>query len=412
MPVNKSLIVALMLLFLPLVLTAQNTNSPYSRYGYGIQEYPALGKSRAMGGISLGIRDNGMINPANPASFSAVDTMTFLFDFGVSASYSTFKENDVRQSNPNGSIDYVAMKIPLKKYWGVAAGLIPFSKVGYSYSETSDLTDDISQTNSYVGTGGLNTVFLGTSVSLWKALSLGVNYKYTFGTITQASSLVLTDESSSTDPNTKSSYEYWYLNASSLDFGLQYEQKIDKKNKFVLGAMFSENTPFNNEVYLTDVTTDTITDTHKSGFELPRTLGAGVSWTYDNRLTMGVDYYTQEWSKSLLNGSKDTLSNSSRFSFGAEYLPSLMTNHYFEAVKYRFGMYYSNTYNKFPDGELKNIGVTLGVGLPLPKQRSTLNLSFEAGRYIVPTSQYIHENYYKISLDVTFNETWFFKRKL
>lgn len=409
---NKSFLVVLLLLLSPIVLTAQNTNSPYSRYGYGIIENPALGKSRALGGTSIGIRDKGMINPSNPASFSAVDTLTFLFDFGMTVSYSEFKESNVRQGNPNGCLDYVAMKIPLKKNWGLAGGLIPFSKVGYSFTETSDLTNDITQTKTYAGSGGLNTVFIGTSIELWKALALGVNYKYSYGTITQASSLTLKDESTDESLNSKKSYEYWYMNASSFDLGLQYEHNFGKKNRMVLGAVFSEKMPIKNEVYLTDITTDTVTSSTNSHFEMPRTIGLGASWTYDNRLTLGLDYQNQAWKNSLFNGVKDSLRNSSRLSFGAEYLPSLMTTHYYNAIRYRMGFYYGDTYDNFSEGKLKNVGLTVGLGLPLRGQRSTLNVSFETGRYLLPDASFIHENYYKLSIDVTFNETWFFKNKL
>lgn len=408
MSVNKSLTAVLLLLFIPVALAAQNTNSPYSRNGFGILEYPALGKSKSMGGIGLGLREKNMINFANPASYSAVDTMTMLFDFGVSGTYSRFKENDDIQMNPNGGLDYVAMKVPIKRYWGFALGLVPHSKVGYSYSVDKDLTSDISYTEAYAGTGGLNTVFLGTSVALWKKISLGVNYKYTYGTITQASFLIFNNS----DYNSTSPTEYWYLNNSSLDFGIQYEQKFGKKNRFVAGAVFSEKSSVNNEIYKLDITTDTVTSSSESKFEFPRTLGVGLSWTYDDRLTIGLDYHSQAWSNATFYGSKDTLSDNTRISVGAEYLPAVLANHYYQAIKYRFGLYYTDSYMKFPEGNLKNIGLTLGVGLPLRGQKSALNLSFEAGKILPPSVSYISENYYKISLDISFNELWFFKRKL
>lgn len=409
MSVNKFITAVLALLFFSAVLSSQNTNSPYSRNGFGSLEIPAIGKSRAMGGIGIGLRERNMINFSNPASYSSVDTMNLLFDVGVSGSYSRFKEENIAQSNPNGGLDYVALKVPLKKYWGLAVGLVPYSKVGYSYSEVNSLSEDIgTYANTYAGTGGLNTAFIGTSVSLWNKLSLGVNYKYSFGTITQSSSLSFYD----TDINTKSPTEYWYLNNSSLDFGLQFDHRFNKKNRIVLGAVFSEKSRVNNEIYKIDVTTDTIESTTKTVFDFPRTLGLGVSWTYDDRLTLGFDYQTQAWSKATFYGVSDTLSNNTRISIGAEYLPSILASRYYQAIKYRFGLYYTDSYMKLPEGNLKNVGLTLGIGLPLRGQKSALNISFEAGKAITPSASYISENYYKLSLDVNFNELWFFKRKL
>jgi hypothetical protein len=56
--------------------------------------------------------------------------------------------------------------------------------------------------------------------------------------------------------------------------------------------------------------------------------------------------------------------------------------------------------------------VSAGFGLPLPRTRSLVSL----------TAQYIHvdglqasmidENIFRLSIGVTFNERWFFKRKV
>ena len=101
----------------------------------------------------------------------------------------------------------------------------------------------------------------------------------------------------------------------------------------------------------------------------------------------------------------------------------MFTPHYYQAIKYRFGGYYSDSYIKnfeyYSDltsankiGNIRNVGLTFGIGLPLRGQRSEMNLSFEAGKLLLPSASMIHENYYKLSLGITFNETWFFKRKL
>ena len=54
---------------------AQNNNnrSPYSRYGYGSMEGGYTAGSKAMGGLSVGLRDGMITNPSNPASYTAVD---------------------------------------------------------------------------------------------------------------------------------------------------------------------------------------------------------------------------------------------------------------------------------------------------------------------------------------------------
>ena len=64
---------------------AQNgINTPYSRYGFGIQSERAMGFNKGMSGVAQGFRDGQQINIANPASYSEVDSLTALFDLGLS----------------------------------------------------------------------------------------------------------------------------------------------------------------------------------------------------------------------------------------------------------------------------------------------------------------------------------------
>ena len=56
------------------IAAQNNTNSPYTRYGYGQLQDQGFSVSQSMGGISYGLRSNATINPGNPASYSAIDS--------------------------------------------------------------------------------------------------------------------------------------------------------------------------------------------------------------------------------------------------------------------------------------------------------------------------------------------------
>ena len=185
MHVNKRLNTAFLVLLTPLFLMAQQLNSPYSRFGYGVLDQATFGQTKGMGGVGIGVRENNMINAVNPASYSAVDTMTMLFDFGLNASTSLLKQGSASLSTTDGGLDYVSMKIPLKRWWGAAFGLYPISKVGYTYSFENELGNGDKYTGTYTGSGGLNTVFLGAGIQ-WGASALG-ELQTVFGQITQTS---------------------------------------------------------------------------------------------------------------------------------------------------------------------------------------------------------------------------------
>ena len=72
-----------------------------------------------MGGVALGARSNYNINTVNPASYSSVDSMTFMFDLGTSALMSRFSTNSGSTSTFNGNLEYITMQFPLAKKSGI-----------------------------------------------------------------------------------------------------------------------------------------------------------------------------------------------------------------------------------------------------------------------------------------------------
>jgi opacity protein-like surface antigen len=413
MSIRRILPATLFLLLTLPVLVAQNTNSTYSRYGYGNLETPAMGKTRAMGGLGFGIHERGLIDVLNPASYADVDTMNMLFDFGLSAQFTAFKENGVSQFNPNGYLDHVGMKFALKPKWGVAFGLIPFSKVGYQFTVPDQVTPlgDVEYSTTYSGAGGLNTFFLGTGFSVAKGLSAGVNLKYTFGLL---SNTTLIDYTSS-DYNNEQDIQYVFVKAPSLDLGLQYDLPLTSKSILTLGAAASAALPVKSEWYNVNIASDTLETTKFYKNQLPTTLGLGLSYNWDDRLTVGLDYQNQRFSQARFMGAQDSLRDNNRISLGVEYLPSTLAEHYYQAIHYRGGLQFNDMYLKYVKDQpahLRSASLSLGVGLPLRGQKSMLHFAFEAGRLFTPDASFISETYYKVSIDVSFNELWFFKMKL
>lgn len=408
------LLLSLMLCSIAFLNAQRNTYSPYSRYAYGILHEPVMGQSTAMGGAALGLRSSSYINPMNPATYSAVDTMTFLFDFSFSANLSQYRENNLSGMNVGYTLDHFAMKFPLTKHWGVAMGLYEYSKLGYLYGATGTLSgmqdeDDVTYVESYSAMGGLNNLFIGTSVSLFDCLSLGVNWNYKFGNLSYTNTLTY---SNSLYQNYAEN-DLLYLRQSNFDFGLQYFQNIAKKHRLVLGATYTLPQAFKSDVESTHIVRDTLQmrPNQDYRFSTPMAYGLGLSYTFDHRLTLALDYAHQAWADAEYYSHTDTLASTNRVALGVEYLPARMADYYYQVIKYRMGLQYSDSYINFAPGNLKDIAFTFGAGLPLKGQRSVLNIAFEIGKTLTPDKSFIQENYYKMTLSVAFNETWFMKRK-
>ena len=72
-------------------LAQSSINSPYTRYGLGELPDRGFANNAAMGGIGYALRNSGHINMLNPASFTAVDSLSFMFDVGMSLKSSNFQ---------------------------------------------------------------------------------------------------------------------------------------------------------------------------------------------------------------------------------------------------------------------------------------------------------------------------------
>ena len=117
------------------VFGQNNTSSPYTRLGYGDLADRSFGAGRAMGGVGIGLRSPKQINPMNPASYSCMDSLTFIFDFGASFQSARYSDGTNKYKNLNGNIEYLAVQFPITRWLAMSAGLLPYSFVGYKFGQ-------------------------------------------------------------------------------------------------------------------------------------------------------------------------------------------------------------------------------------------------------------------------------------
>ena len=166
---NRAIFAAVAALFVGLGAMAQ-TVTPYSMYGYGILNDNATSAQRALGGVGYAMNGGRQINAMNPASYAAVDSLTFLFDMGITATKLWSKDNDQSAQDFGGGLDYITMLFPVHKKVGVSLGLVPFTSVGYSFG--SKIENGVT---SRTGSGGLNQLYIGAGVNPIKGVYVGAN---------------------------------------------------------------------------------------------------------------------------------------------------------------------------------------------------------------------------------------------
>ena len=393
------------------VMAQNSTNSPYTRYGYGDLANRSFGAGRSMGGIGIGLRSPKQINPMNPASYSSMDSMTFLFDFGATAQLSRFDDGVNTQNDVNGNVEYMAMQFPLHKQIAMSVGLLPYSHVGYTYGETKTSPEGLVYNETFTGVGGLNLLYAGLSIDIWKKrLSIGANVNYLFGANTYTAGAIY-GQTGSTGTNSTKKLK---LRGATFDLGLQYTQPLSKTDKIVFGMTFAPKMRLNNSTYesIANGSVSTIDTISGLAYDKPMESGFGASYVKDDKFIIAADFSYQGWNNALIAGKSDELKNRIKVSTGFEYIPNLYSRPYLNRTRYRLGMNYTNSYVQVRGRGYKEYGATLGAGFPISDSRSFINVSLEYVKIKADNKTMIDEDYLKMTLSYTFNELWFFKRKV
>ena len=414
---NKLVLIAFAtLLFTQFIYSQNNTNSPYTRFGYGDISDTNNGEQRAMGGVSIGSRLNSSINTVNPASYSTVDSMTFMFDIGAAGLVSRFSESTGSVTRYNANLEYLTLQFPLTKWLGYSAGMLPYSFAGYKFSSSGNAyindiskVDTIPYTTSYLGDGGFSQAYMGLSANLFNHVSLGVNAYYMFGTINNYRDLTFGTTSSGFTSTTE--YKTLKANNFRFRFGAQFYNTFDKKHDLTLGLIYEQKAKLNGSFAKSTIGVLSDTIPNDSAFQTPTIFGIGLYYVYDKKLSIGIDYSLQQWKDAMYFGKTNSLNNRSKLAIGVEYIPNPKGRKYSDRVHFRAGYNMSDSYFSVNGQTLpKNYGLSFGLGLPLHNSNTILNASFEYGK--IGTLSILNEDYYKLTFNFTFNEHWFFKRKL
>lgn len=398
------------------ILTAQNnTNTPYSLFGLGVENKTATGGLTGLGNTGIAQANPFEINIFNPASLGGILQNSFLYEFGLNASYSTLKTNSTTQSSSNGNISHIAIAFPIKKDWGLGLGLLPYTKTGYNI----DIVNPIEgTTDSYLtritGSGGLNKFYINTGFKVLDKLSLGVDVSFLFGSINQETLLYSDTYVTISDQN--------YYGGVKLKTGFQYKLPVFSNIETTLGGTFELPT------YLSGTQTRSSNKTTASSaiiiieeevendldnYELPLGYGVGVTSVINKKITASLDYRKLLWNDTNQVENNERYSDQSIYAFGLEYMPSKNKFNYSSNIKYRVGLNYNTGFLKISNQQIDSYFMSFGVGLPTKKYSADyFNIAYSYGKEGTLDSKLIQENYHKLTLNLNFVGKWFEKRKI
>jgi hypothetical protein len=417
------------LLLLALVATIstfgqKRTYSPFSRYGLGELNERGFGQNAAMGNAGIGHRTNNHLNNLNPASYSAIDSTSFFFEAGITGFSQTFESGSQEEKYNNVDFSYFAMGFPLADNVHMSLGLKPFSNTGYKFEFSDEST-----INRAIGTGNLSSAYSGLSLRPFPDLSLGVHATYLFGNIQHTTFIEF--------PEDQTAYKYGVqseLHAADFffDVGAQYTTRLNKNQELTMGLTYRPETPINGDfqrtvakgyqyaedgkLFTSNRVIPAASDSSDiKGFDLPQSLGFGLSYKRSKdseELIVNADYVLSNWGDITLPDGHSNTTNSTHISAGVQYIPNLRAQSYLGRMRYRIGAKYNEEYIKIDNQQINDFGITFGIGLPYNRSKTSVNLAFELGKRSPSSGNDImSENYGKVTLNFTFHEFWFIKRK-
>ncbi len=396
-----------------------NTGTPYSMYGIGLLQ-DNYGPYTSLGGVSAAMRDNNNINFLNPASYTALDSNRFYFQFGVTGEYvhiATHQESSSYRVAQNASLN---MAFRIYKNLFTSLGFNQRSDIGYDlyYYKMINGSDDEYYNQQISGEGGLNDFYLGLAYRFGN-LSLGVNSSLVFGNIEKRVNLI---------PLISDSY---YINSRNkiavfdaiFTAGIQYGITLSPKSKLTLGTAFNFSSKMNArkdlESYKVNTSTqnsETLDDEklHNGNISYPFRITGGFAYNYKDKWTVAGDYTFQEMSAYKEFGEDQTYNDYHKASIGVSLLPARYGRYWWQRNNYNLGAYAVRSQIELNNVHINTYGVTFGTQMPvyISNRELLLGVAFDLGIRGTEKNGLIQEKYAKIRLNIAFKEGWFMKRKI
>jgi hypothetical protein len=411
------------LLFLGIVVVTsadvwgQAASSPFTSFGIGEPYGNSLIHNQGVAGTGVAQPQFWYINNQNPALL-VFNSLTS-FEAGMVYEQRKIKSSELNEKSTGGNMSYLVVAFPVKvNKWTTSLGLMPYTNVDYSLqSDTTFGNSDNRQAITFEqASGGLTQFYWSNGVRISKEMSVGIRAAYVFGPIDNTYSNQLSNSPYVVTRQQKTS-------VSDFNFGLGYSFSRDslwsKNYRFSVGAVYNLGSTLgaklDDRFFRTTAAGDTLENyrlgrTHGE-IKIPQGITIGLALSRGLKWSVSTEFSYQDWSKfSSINKEDEGLGKSWRVALGGEITPDpVALGSYLKRITYRAGVSLEQ-YPFLANGQnVKDYGASLGMSLPAG--RSNVNIAAKFGRRGDRAQNILEESYVKIYFGITFNDTWFIKRK-
>jgi hypothetical protein len=205
-----------------------------------------------------------------------------------------------------------------------------------------------------------------------------------------------------------------------MTYGMQFYGKIGKHWAYNIGGIYSQKADLLaaniREVRNPDSTTANFQYLPDTYLTLPNAYGAGISITHNDKYTWLADYRYQDWNsvqrKNAYPGQDYSIVSSQRGSLGFEISQKkIFYNSKVELSYFQSGLYYSNSYLQINGKQIRDMGVTLGMGVNSLKSPLAYNIVLQYGIKGTTENNLIRENYVNLTFVINYFSLWYTKGK-
>lgn len=410
------------LVFRPL-LAQYGIFSPYSRLGMGLPYPEGVAPAAFWGPASAAGRGSAFLNPANPASYSALENL--MLQFGMEAQQYRQYRGTSTQTGSHAFFSQFALSLPLPpRKMALVAGFTPFTGTRYLYQNLDTLrtlSDTLAVRLSYEGFGGVDKYFLGWGTTVAGGLSAGINGLLYLGNLQHYKITEYVNGSGFINTRFR---EGQRIRGLGLEAGLQYQTRIKQitltagiAGEYGFRARSLEN--FLTEYYYGSFGDNPlITDTlyvRRGQVQRPSALRAALALGKPGKWTLGAGWEQVFWSQYRRNGQTDALlGNLSARSLSVEVLPfRTASRSLFSASVLTLSVRYNTEALRPNDVPFQSFGMTFGISLPMltnslmdRKLSSWLNLGIAYNLMHHPDPQVTRQNTLRFIFAVNLRDKW------
>ncbi|WP_264509770.1 aromatic hydrocarbon degradation protein [Flavobacterium sp. N1719] len=385
------------------------SSSSYSQFGLGSFYETDFGSIPSTAGSGIALSSKNFINNLNPASLSEMSRNDFFFELGGNAYQTIAKDFQSKSKRNNVQFSHVSLGFPLGKKSGFSLALMPYTNTRFQINkyEMDIGNSDESYLYYYNNTGGISKMEVSFGKRQTDKWSWGVTCSILFGNI-ETNDIYQISNSVSTF-STSGNYH-------GFQFKLGSQWRINQK--LTIGNTIQFPTQMKAAKYRSISSTDSSETTeiltneneNVARFYFPLSTGTGLQYEVKKDWNFTLDYSRSFWGYSSNNSSYGQFKAQDIVAMGLTYQKTEPNRNSWH-LTYSAGLKYDSGYLLVNNQPIRNYALSMGLGIPLERTKTKLNITYSYGIKGTVENNLIRENYHKIGINLSYNAFWFAKRK-